>query len=33
MIESLARNFRAIAGKPEIIFDISDQAMKRAEAS
>ena len=33
MIESLARNFRAIAGKPEILFDISDHAMKRAEAS
>jgi 7-keto-8-aminopelargonate synthetase-like enzyme len=33
MIESLARNFRAIAGKPEILFDISDNAMKRAEAS
>jgi 7-keto-8-aminopelargonate synthetase-like enzyme len=33
MIESLARNFHAIAGKPEILFDISDHAMKRAEAS
>jgi 7-keto-8-aminopelargonate synthetase-like enzyme len=33
MIESLARNLRAIGGKPEIIFDISDHAMKRAEAS
>ena len=32
MIESLARNYQAI-GKPEIIFDISDDAMKRAEAS
>jgi 7-keto-8-aminopelargonate synthetase-like enzyme len=33
MIESLARNYQEIAGKPEIIFDISDDAMKRAEAS
>jgi 7-keto-8-aminopelargonate synthetase-like enzyme len=33
MIESLARNYQAIAGNPEIIFDISDDAMKRAEAS
>jgi hypothetical protein len=33
MIESLARNFRAVAGDPEIIFDISDRAMKRTEAS
>ena len=33
MIESLARNLRAIAGKPEIIFDITDHAMTRAEAS
>ncbi len=33
MTESLARNFHAIAGKPEILFDISDHAMKRAEAS
>ena len=33
MIESLARNFRAVAGDPEIIFDISDRAMKQTEAS
>ena len=33
MIESLARNYRAIVGNSEIIFDISDDAMKRAEAS
>lgn len=33
MIESLARNFRLVAGKPEIVFDITDQAMRRAEAS
>ena len=33
MIDSLARNFRAVAGRPEIIFDITDDAMKRARAS
>ena len=33
MIESLTRNFRAVAGDPEIIFDISDRAMKQTEAS
>ena len=33
MIASLTRNFRAVAGDPEIIFDISDRAMKRTEAS
>ena len=33
MIESLARNFRMVAGIPEIVFDISDRAMRKAEAS
>lgn len=33
MIESLARNYQLVAGKPEIIFDISDRAMKQTEAS
>ena len=33
MIEALARNYRAIAGTPEIVIDISDEAMKEAEAS
>lgn len=33
MLESLARHFRAIAGPPEIVFDISDLAMTEAEAS
>ena len=33
MIDSLARNFRVVAGDPEIIFDISDRAMKQTEAS
>jgi 7-keto-8-aminopelargonate synthetase-like enzyme len=33
MIDSLARNFQAVAGKPEIVFDITDDAMKQAQAS
>ena len=33
MIDSLARNFRAVAGRPEIVFDITDDAMRRAQAS
>jgi 7-keto-8-aminopelargonate synthetase-like enzyme len=33
MIASLTRNFRAVAGDPEIIFDISDRAMQQTEAS
>ena len=33
MIESLARNYQAVVGNPEIIFDISDDAMKQTEAS
>ena len=33
MIESLARNFRSVLGGTEIIFDISDRALARTEAS
>ena len=33
MIEALARNLLTSAGEPEIIFDITDEAMKQAEAS
>jgi len=32
MIESLARHVRAIVGTPEIVIDLTDQALRRAEA-
>ncbi len=32
MIESLARHVRAIVGEPEIVIDLTDQALRRAEA-
>ena len=30
MIASLARNYRAIVGRSEIVFDITDHALRRA---
>ena len=33
MVASLGRNYRSIAGRSEIVFDISDHALRRAEAS